>query len=84
VLLADEPTGNLDTRTGDAVMNLFKELNDEGMTIVMVTHSPRYATHMDRILTIADGRLVADDSAGEGPDVRPRPGFAELAEPLLI
>ena len=58
VLLADEPTGNLDTRTTDAVMNLFNGLNAEGMTIVMVTHSPRCAAHVHRILTVADGRLA--------------------------
>ena len=58
VLLADEPTGNLDTRTTDAVMDLFTSLNAEGMTIVMVTHSPRCAAHVHRILTVADGRLL--------------------------
>lgn len=57
VLLADEPTGNLDTCTTDAVMKLFTDLNAEGMTIVMVTHSTRCAAHVDRILTVADGRL---------------------------
>jgi putative ABC transport system ATP-binding protein len=57
VLLADEPTGNLDTRTGDTIMNLFKSLNTEGMTIIMVTHSPRCAAHVHRVLTMADGRL---------------------------
>ncbi len=58
VLLADEPTGNLDTRTTDAVMSLFTSLNAEGMTIVMVTHSPRCASHVHRVLTVADGRLL--------------------------
>lgn len=58
VLLADEPTGNLDTRTTDAVMDLFKGLNAEGMTIVMVTHSNRCATHVHRILSMDDGRLT--------------------------
>jgi putative ABC transport system ATP-binding protein len=58
VLLADEPTGNLDTRTTDAVMGLFTGLNGEGMTIVMVTHSPRCAAHVNRILTVADGQLA--------------------------
>jgi putative ABC transport system ATP-binding protein len=62
VLLADEPTGNLDTRTADAVMALFKDLNAEGITIVMVTHSPRCAGHVDRVLAMADGRLAAVDS----------------------
>jgi putative ABC transport system ATP-binding protein len=58
VLLADEPTGNLDTRTTDAVMDLFAGLNAEGTTIVMVTHSRRCATHVHRILNVADGRLL--------------------------
>ena len=58
VLLADEPTGNLDTRTTDAVMDLFTGLNTEGMTIVMVTHSPRCAAHVHRVLDVADGRLA--------------------------
>ena len=58
ILLADEPTGNLDTRTTDAVMDLFDSLNAEGMSIIMVTHSNRCAAHVHRILTMADGRLV--------------------------
>jgi putative ABC transport system ATP-binding protein len=58
VLLADEPTGNLDTRTTDAVMDLFTGLNAEGMTIVMVTHNPRCAAHVHRVLDVADGRLA--------------------------
>ncbi|BBO71575.1 ABC transporter ATP-binding protein [Desulfosarcina alkanivorans] len=57
VLLADEPTGNLDTRTTDAVMDLFADLNGEGMTIVMVTHSHRCAAHVHRVLTVSDGRM---------------------------
>jgi putative ABC transport system ATP-binding protein len=63
VLLADEPTGNLDTRTSDTVMGLFKDLNAEGMTIVMVTHSTRCASHVHRILRVADGRLRSDTPA---------------------
>ena len=58
VLLADEPTGNLDTRTGDAIMALFSSLNGDGATIVMVTHSRRWTEHFDRVLTVADGRLL--------------------------
>jgi putative ABC transport system ATP-binding protein len=65
VLLADEPTGNLDTRTTDVVMDLFKGLNAEGMTIVMVTHSNRCAAHVDRILSMADGRLAKTDHVTE-------------------
>lgn len=63
VLLADEPTGNLDTRTGDAIMALFESLNADGTTIIMVTHSPRCASHVDRVLTVADGRLAVTDGA---------------------
>jgi putative ABC transport system ATP-binding protein len=65
VLLADEPTGNLDTRTTDAVMELFKALNAEGMTIVMVTHSHRCSANVHRILTVADGRLLKPDPAAK-------------------
>jgi len=65
VLLADEPTGNLDTRTTDVVMDLFKGLNAEGMTIVMVTHSNRCAAHVDRVLSMADGRLAKTDRVTE-------------------
>lgn len=65
VLLADEPTGNLDTRTTDAVMDLFKGLNAEGMTIVMVTHSTRCAAYVHRVLNVADGRLVSGTPVAE-------------------
>ena len=65
VLLADEPTGNLDTRTSDAVMDLFKGLNEEGMTIVMVTHSSRCAAYVARILAMADGRMVTTAPGGK-------------------
>ena len=71
VLLADEPTGNLDTRTSDAVMDLFKGLNEEGMTIVMVTHSSRCAAYVERILSMADGRLVDTASGGQSVPMPP-------------
>lgn len=57
LLLADEPTGALDTKSGDQVMELFKELNDEGMTIVMITHEPDIAKCAGRIMYIRDGQL---------------------------
>ncbi len=60
VLLADEPTGNLDTRTTQEVMGLFGELNMEGMTIVMVTHSHKCAEHVQRILQVSDGKMVGE------------------------
>jgi len=61
VLLADEPTGNLDSRTSEDIMGLLKKLNKEGMTIIMVTHSDQSASSARRILRIADGLLVSED-----------------------
>jgi putative ABC transport system ATP-binding protein len=65
VLLADEPTGNLDSVNGEAVMGLLKELHNNGATIVMVTHDPRYASFADRTIHMFDGRIV-EESAGAG------------------
>ena len=61
LILADEPTGNLDTATGDMVLNTFKRLRDAGKTIVLITHEPDVAAHADRVVHIRDGRLY------EGP-----------------
>jgi putative ABC transport system ATP-binding protein len=58
ILLADEPTGNLDSKNGDAVMDLLKELHSNGATICMVTHDPRYAHHAEHTLHLFDGRIV--------------------------
>src|SRR5882724_9904902 len=58
ILLADEPTGNLDSRNGEAVMGLLQELHRDGATICMVTHDPRYAAHADRAVHLFDGRVV--------------------------
>ncbi|MGB6011297.1 MAG: ABC transporter ATP-binding protein [Desulfobacterales bacterium] len=62
VLLADEPTGNLDTKTSHDIMELLHRLNDEGMTIVMVTHSPDCAGYAQRIIKVSDGKLVGYSS----------------------
>jgi putative ABC transport system ATP-binding protein len=62
VLLADEPTGNLDTKTTAEIMELLQNLNTEGMTIIMVTHSPECARYARRIMQVSDGRLVEDGS----------------------
>jgi putative ABC transport system ATP-binding protein len=64
ILLADEPTGNLDSKNGDAVMALLRELHAEGATICMVTHDPRFARSADRQIHLFDGRVV-EESAGE-------------------
>jgi putative ABC transport system ATP-binding protein len=60
ILLADEPTGNLDSKNGEAVMTLLKELHQEGSTICMVTHDPRFAAHADRQIHLFDGKVVAE------------------------
>ena len=57
-LLADEPTGNLDEKTGMEIMKLFHELNDSGVTIIMVTHNPDLDEHFDQIVHLRDGRIV--------------------------
>jgi putative ABC transport system ATP-binding protein len=62
ILLADEPTGNLDSKNGEAVMSLLKELHQEGATICMVTHDPRYALHAERAVHLFDGRVVDQDA----------------------
>ncbi|MEO1370353.1 MAG: ABC transporter ATP-binding protein [Acidobacteriota bacterium] len=60
ILLADEPTGNLDSSNGEAVMNLLEELHAGGATICMVTHDPRYARHAERSIQLFDGRVVEE------------------------
>jgi putative ABC transport system ATP-binding protein len=64
ILLADEPTGNLDSHNGEAVMDLLRELHCEGATICMVTHDPRYASYADQTLRLFDGRIADEYSAG--------------------
>ena len=63
ILLADEPTGNLDSKNGEAVMELLRELHRQGATICMVTHDPRYAAHADRSVHLFDGRIVEESVA---------------------
>lgn len=69
ILLADEPTGNLDSKNGEAVIALLGELNSEGATVCMVTHDPRYASMADRTVHLVDGRIVesAETEAGTQP-----------------
>jgi putative ABC transport system ATP-binding protein len=62
VLLADEPTGNLDSKNGEAVMALLSELHSEGATVCMVTHDPRYAAYADRNIHMFDGRVVDEET----------------------
>jgi putative ABC transport system ATP-binding protein len=60
IVFADEPTGNLDTQTGDDVMNLFKELNSQGQTIILITHEEDIAMQSNRIINIKDGLIESD------------------------
>src|SRR5271163_2145653 len=61
ILLADEPTGNLDSRNGEAVMRLMQDLHSDGATICMVTHDPRFAAHAERQIHLFDGKVVTED-----------------------
>lgn len=65
IILADEPTGNLDSTHGDEVMNLLEELNKNGTTIIMVTHSQRDASYAQRIVRLFDGQIVTEDKTTE-------------------
>ena len=62
IILADEPTGNLDSKSGAEIMDIFRSLHDQGMTIVMVTHDPDIAVQCERIVRIRDGVIAADES----------------------
>ena len=71
ILLADEPTGNLDSKNGDAVMDLLADLHSNGATICMVTHDSRFAGYADRTVHLFDGQIVAENTENEG-EITPR------------
>jgi putative ABC transport system ATP-binding protein len=62
LMLADEPTGNLDSRTSTEIMGLFQELSDAGITIILVTHEPDIAAYASRVIVMKDGQVLADQS----------------------
>ncbi|OQX83140.1 macrolide ABC transporter ATP-binding protein [candidate division KSB1 bacterium 4484_87] len=62
IILADEPTGNLDTRTGEEIMEIFEELHEQGHTIILVTHEEYIAEHTNRIVRLRDGRIERDEA----------------------
>ena len=66
IILADEPTGNLDSKSGAEIMQIFRELHDQGLTVVMVTHDPDIAEQCERIVRIKDGLIASDESNRRG------------------
>ena len=76
IILADEPTGNLDTRTSVEIMEIFQNLNDQGLTIVLVTHEPDIAQFAQRSIQFRDGKLRRDEP------VRNRPRASEVLKAL--
>jgi putative ABC transport system ATP-binding protein len=75
IIFADEPTGNLDSRSGLEVISIFQDLNDKGKTIVLVTHDQNIAEHSRRIVRISDGKIQADESVA-----RPKKAAEELTK----
>lgn len=65
IILADEPTGNLDTQSSDDIMEIFKQLNDDGTSVILVTHEPEIARYADRVIVFRDG-VIIEDSKKEG------------------
>ena len=65
ILLADEPTGNLDSRTSEEIMGIFQELNEDGKTVVLITHEPDIAQHAKRVVTVRDGRIQGDERVNQ-------------------
>ncbi len=78
MLLADEPTGNLDSTNGEAVMNLLRELHQGGATICMVTHDPRYALYADRTFHLFDGQVVEEDRSEKAESGSEQSGFTSV------
>ena len=70
IILSDEPTGNLASTQGEEIMNIFKDLNEKGHTIIMITHEPDIAEHAKRIIQIKDGKLLSDKKNKQKPKAK--------------
>jgi putative ABC transport system ATP-binding protein len=81
LLLADEPTGNLDSRTSVEIMALFQKLNQEGITVIMVTHEPDVARHARRTILMRDGEVVQDEVSDRRPENGQEPAVPTPAKP---
>ncbi|MGE5590113.1 MAG: ABC transporter ATP-binding protein [Bacillota bacterium] len=85
ILLADEPTGNLDSRSGEEIMAIFQRLNREGVTLLVVTHEPDIARHAKRVIYVRDARVVGDEPVDEPLDaaalLKTMPAAADLLGP---
>ena len=68
IIFADEPTGNLDSKSGESIMELFKEINDKGFTVIMVTHNPLEAAKAKRVIKIMDGQIISDSKSEAATD----------------
>ena len=80
IILADEPTGNLDSKTGAEIMDLFEGLSRQGNTILVVTHEEDVARHAQRILRIRDGQIAADERRAGRPSTLDEPGAVARGE----
>lgn len=69
IIMADEPTGNLDTKSSNEIMDIFRDLNSQGRTVVLVTHEPDIAEYARRVIQVRDGLVVRDETKGGGPGV---------------
>jgi macrolide transport system ATP-binding/permease protein len=81
LVLADEPTGNLDSHTTDEILRMFQQLNDEGITVVLVTHDPKVAAYAHRTIRIADGVVEGNDTRPPAADTRPGSGTRPVVPP---
>jgi len=79
IILADEPTGNLDSRTSEEVMSIFQELNDQGETVLLITHDSDIARHAKRIVVLRDGKIVSDEPVQQVRTVAAKPAAAANA-----